>query len=76
MPSMEILEALPFDPAKHTRCKGGWFYNKNPPADKLEQHKQGPHHCMFEEDERLRGSLLQHIAPLVPGPWDIWNALD
>ena len=31
----------PFDPAKHTMCKCGWFYNKNIPANKLEQHKQG-----------------------------------
>ena len=66
----------PFDPAKHMRCKCGWLYNKNLPADKPEQHNEGPHHRMLEEDERLRGSLLQHMAPLVPGPLDTWNASD
>ena len=65
-----FLLSLPYGfPTKHTRCKCGWFYNKNLHAHKLKQHKQGPHHRMFQEDERLRGSLLQHMAP-VPPPED------
>ena len=56
----------PINPTKHTRCKCGWFYNKNLPAHKLEQHKKGPQHQMFEQDERMRSSLIQHMVPIPP----------